>query len=260
MSIIVESKLLRPEHHFVYGENNEARMHLLRELEEKYPLAIDSLMPSITYVSDIGLPKMPIKATLEKYPIDLVCQEYIAYSIAQSLISQILNSKSYEEIAYRSRDLFSLLNNFYFKIDGLTVRDYEELGYLIERVKVSFKEHYESFCRTGEIKSPIITSFSLMTLLENMSVILNNAANNIIILDNQEPINEVCYQAINSLISDIHPSTTSINVATSFDDCESYYTFAGHFINYRDDYQVIDLDGNYKRAQDTLMKKYNMDI
>lgn len=260
MDRIVEAKIISPEHHFIYSEPNESRTDFLKQLELTYPLVLDTMMPRITYVSNIGLPKMDIKDKLPKYPIEVVCQEYVIYSIALKVIEQILNSKSYEEIAHRSKDLFALLNNHYFIVDSLTVRDYEELKQLFERVQESFKKHYESYCSSGEIKSPILTSFSLKTLLDNLPVILNNIGGSVILLDNKEPMNEICYQAINSLIRDIRPLNTSFNVATSFDDWASYYTFAGEFINYREDYQIIDLDGNFSRAQEAITKKYSIDL
>lgn len=260
MEKVIEAQIINPTHHFIYGENNKTRTKILNDLANSYPLEIDKNKPRITYVSDIGLPEMPLKEGVNIYPIELVCQEYIIYSIALVITEQILNSKDYEEIEYRSKDLFEFLDNFYFKADNLGVRNYEELKKLFEKIRSSFSRHYESYCNEGNVIEPIITSFSLSAILDNISRILNNFSNNIIILDNKEPMNSICYQAINSLIRDVSPSNTSFNVATSFEDWKSYYTFAGHFINYREDYQIIDLDGNFARTQEEIIKKYSIDF
>lgn len=261
MDPLLELRILNSGHHFIYGDKTKDRELFLKELEYFYSLELDGAIPRayVVYVPHIGLPSMDIKEGISKSLIELVSKEYVIYSIASSLVEKILDSDDYDEIAYRSKNLLFKLNNCYLQNNDIKVRSYSELLTLFSRIKETLKKHYESYCKDGVCKSPIITPFDLIVFLENLKDVINNVARPVIMLDHQETLNITGYQTINSLIYDICPSLASINVVTAFDDWATYYTLAGEMINYNDNYEVLDLDGNFARAQEAIAKKYSID-
>ena len=258
MNKITESQIIIPQHHFLYGEKTEDRTSFLKGMESDYSLGIDQINPSVIYLSDIGLPISRIKEGIPKRPIDLASYDYTLYSLLSSLVKKIIDSDDYAEIEYRSKELFSLLNEIYLKDEGLVVHDYSELAKTLDKIKASYQKYYASYCQTGVGQQPTITSIDLVTFLKDIKEILNNTSI-IFILDHQSPLNPSGYQAINSLIGSLRPKLATINVASSFDDWKSYYTFAGEMLNYDEDYDIIDLDGNFERTQASLAKKYSFD-
>lgn len=260
MNKVINVRNLNANHHFIYGNKTEKRTDILKELDQSSPLESNREKPCVIYVPDIGLPPIEIQDEMSKYLIETSANEYINYSVIQALIAKILASQYYDEIEYRSKELFSLINNEEIRIGGYNINDYKELENALSCLKVNLRNYYEEYSKRGKNGCGTTTvTLNLMAYLKNFKIASNNNATPVILLDNREVINNYSYQAINSLIKNTPPSIATINVVTSFDDWQTYYTFAGEMLHCGEHYDIIELDDNLKNAQDALIKKYSFD-
>lgn len=253
--------IISAEHHFVYSNPGAVRTNLLKEIAAKYPLRVCSSRPAVIYTDDLGLAKLPIKGGVNSYPVDLVASVYPEISLCLAVVEKILNSdpSTIAEISSYSEDLFASLNSTYLNKAVGEVHSYEDLRDYLKLVLTSYKEHYQSYILEGVTKTTILTDFDLASFLREFRATINALSHTVFILDNNKLMHPHCYNSINRLMSTLSPKESSINVVTSFDDWQSYYTLASEMLFPHEQYEVIDLDGNFTEAQEKLMKKYDIE-
>lgn len=236
-------------HLFIYGDNTDYRSEFLKNIEECYPVVLDSTSPVAIYLNSFGIPKVktPYK-NIEPITIRSMCREYLSFTVALRILERTLNCND-QNLNNRLSRLFRLIN-------VLRNKEYSEISSvtdLIKEMQASQKFYYEKYTNymNGQIEEISLHDIALPFLELSTFIKYYKQGTNIdsyigIIFDKKTELSSHSLEAVNSLISGRINSDISIKVATSPTDWNLYRAANGQFIEAVHDYGIVELDNSYK--------------
>lgn len=233
-------------HQFIYCYDNEQRKELLQELNIEYISKVNSNTPISVYLNEFGLPKKPICDDIDKFKIDIIAREYLAFKIAYEILLKI---KTYVDINLFSENIKRLLgyvNRCFLNTDFEKINSLEDLIKSIEESIEFYMTYYLEYVKSGkEIKSISevrIPFLQLEIFISQFKRILNCKSYFGILLDKDSDISISSMKAVNSLISARINSDLSIKVLVEPDKWETFFNLTGEVIESVHDYGIIEVD------------------
>lgn len=236
--------MTQSRHLFVYGYTNANRTNFLQELENDYPLRLDTNKPVALYLNQFGL-RAHEKTT---NPLaEIIAREYLNMIITEKIIMKIRLLKN-QEINNRIMKLFRLMSQE-------RIEDLSDIQRQLHRSKETYIQMYskvqEGLIDTISMSEIPIPFLQLEMVIKDLKEIMNIDSCFGIILDKKEPLSYNSTRSVNDLIGSRINKDLSIKVAIEPNDWETYIGNNGQYIEYPHDYGIVELDDSYQ----TYMKK-----
>lgn len=248
-------------HQFIYGYDDIQRKWFLESIANCYPVVLDKEFPMAIYVTDFGLPKiLAFNDRLDKNKIDLICIEFLYFSIASDILLKAKVANDVGMLNERIKKLIEVLNKCSINKDYPPIEDIDDLIKVLIQSKKFYKKYYMEYYGKG-IETASINEIALPFMQFDMFIrYLKNAINNdsyfAIIIDKQKDIALSSTKAINGLVGSRINKDISIKIAVEPDKWDSYIDSNGQLIECVHDYGTVELDD----SQSQYLKKLKRNI
>ncbi len=238
-------------HQFIYGYNTEGRHRFLKDLERAYPILTDSASPVAIYMEDFSLPlSKPINENINSGTVRLIANEFLDFSISESIIRRILEQGKLNTSMSKINDLLERINRLYGHKQHTQARSLEELKSILEESRKMYSNYYveylqgdQSWFDPDSLKIPFINAVDLATKTKK-ALNIDSYYGLIFEIDKRMPL--ASYQAINGYITRRCNTDLSIKIATSPAAWPTFYDLNGALAENIHDYGVVEPDDSYK--------------
>lgn len=237
-------------HQFIYGYNNEERKSFIKELDNDFPIKIDSNLPMTIYLNEFGLPNIPINnSELDLNKIDILSREYLSFSIACSILL-----KSKENIGFdlteRIEKLLTIINKYYKNSNYPNILSLDDLINVLEQSKDFYKVYYIDYLKNGiedkSINDIVLPFLQLESFVSQYKKVLNNTSYFSVIIDKCDDIAASSTKAINLLIGSRINKDISMKIVLEPNMWETYFDLNGQFVESIHDYGIVELDNSHR--------------
>lgn len=244
-------------HQFIFGYDGIQRKQFLENMASHYPIVLDKRSPMSIYVTELGLPKIPIcDSELSEYKIYSISREFLYFSIASDII---LKAKSLNDITMlneKMKKLIDTLNKYGINNKNYSrMEDIDDLIRLLLQSKEFYKNFYIEYYGSGkdnmEINDIALPFLNFDMFIRNIKSAFNNESYFGVIIDKQSDIALSSTKAINDLVGSRINKDISMKIATEPDKWDSYRNSNGQIIESVHDYGTVELDD----SQSQYLKK-----
>ena len=250
---IIESELAeRNMHLFVYGKNDKKRERLLKEIADNHPFVFNSQEKCVVYIDEIGFPFLEQKdSRLDLSKRESIAFEYLNFTIVQAILIKISKAKQENLDAINQ-----VVNAFrYYK-------DFDSIEEVIKCLQES-REFYlscyndaENYSLSHLEKLSIQFIFDISMMINDIQTATKNDSSFQIILDRKGKIAIESVNAINSIVNMRCNGALSVKVVCEVDEWETNRDITNSFPEYIHDYDILDLDGSYKKSLNKRMESF----
>ncbi len=251
----------RSAHQFIYGYNGKEREDFLKNMVGIFPVKIDQSKPMGVYLTDFGLPK---KAELNKEtsqrPLAILGEQYCYFSIATNVVDTTLNQTDERDLNKKTEKFLRVINDQYLNKNTNKINNLKELRNIFDEVRNTYLFEYEQYTKTAKLNDFIDklphSFIDIGIWIKQYKEMLNTNSHFALVIDHQEPISLISYQAINGLVSSRINGDIAMKVACEPNGWETYCNLNGTFVERTHDYQEINLDDSTDEHLKRLRKKY----
>lgn len=253
MQNYLKRQIMESRHQILYGENNEARLNILKELESEYPIVMDRNAPMAIYLEDYGLPKIE-NASLDADRMSHISWGYLICSFLLNIANKILEQGSLEGVSLQN--VMRLLN--YTKPKNYpTITNLEDIVAALSCTKTGWLETYYGLSEGKEPSLDKIPFFyiGIEHILMYLKEALRNESHFVMLINHTKDITLASQQAINGLIGARINKDLGVKLAMMPGEWQTYRDARGQLIEYVHDYGIVELDDSYKKHIRELKKK-----
>jgi len=246
-------------HQIIYGANNQSRKEYLKKLEFTNPILVDRVSPAVICVENFMLPNVPVSQEVDKVLLARICIEHLSFSIAYSIILQLLNYVSSANMKKTERKFVERINRLFINSGHKQITAVSELLSILLESKKWYYNQYVNLLTSGKIEGkPMDLSISFLTIdffVREVKRLVNISSYFALIFDCQEELPSYVEMSIMDLVSSRINSDISVKLACDPRLWKTYYNFSGQHVDAIHDYGEVKIDSTFDDYLDELKKK-----
>lgn len=249
-------------HQFIYGYDNEKRKSFFHELDKDFPIKIDCNSPMAIYISEFGLPKIPIhNSELDANKIDILSSEYLSFIIAFTILLKSKENIDGDLLNLRIAGLLDILNKDCINPGHSEISSLDDLIRVLEQSKEFYRTYYIDYIQNGKedksINDIALPFLQIEMFISQYKRALNNKSYFGIILDRCQDISLSSTKAVNFLVGTRINSDISMKVVVEPDKWDSYIDANGQYVEAVHDYGIVELDDSQAEYVKKIKKIIN---
>lgn len=231
-------KILESRHSFIYGDKEKRSSYLQSLAKCSY---LEDEKKTIPIYTDFQGFQDTENKDCEKFRLNSIQSSYFELYMASLMFEKL-------KIELSSDELQKLEENISFLFLEESIKKFDDLKKELQISMNAFKDFYEYYITTGELKPKLLEDIKLSfvtfdMLLPNLKRVVPSFAEFIFIIDKVKDFGSIYTKIINTYVASRSNAYLNIKIGCeNSSDWKNYYTINGQFIEYVHDYEIVSMD------------------